>query len=430
MITRRRFTTGTALAAALGLTASACGNEGGGGGTADGPVDLRMTVWTADEDQLALFQEIADEYVAAHPETVSSVVFETIPFEDYTTAVTTQLSGGNAPDLAWIFESNAPEFVSSGALVEVGETLQGADGYEYDDIDPAALSLWQQEEGLFAYPFSNSPFCMFLNTTRLQESEQDDLVEVFEAGEWTFETAMEVSRASVEELGGAGLVVRDFDYANWENLATVYAAFGAEAWSEDGTQCGFTSEEMVQALTFLHDAAFETRAMPGPGDDVDFFAGQATMTITQISRASTLDDSFEWDVLPLPAGPAGQQNVVGQAGIGVLADGQAPEVAADFLAHFTTPDSARKLAQYFPPPRVSLLTADTLGAANPMFSEDQLQRAVIDGITGALTKPAHARFAELQTTVRSALDPLWTAEADIPAVLEDVCTAAQPLLES
>jgi multiple sugar transport system substrate-binding protein len=389
-----------------------------------------MTVWTADEAQLALFQEIADEYVSAHSDTVSGVTFETIPFEDYTTALTTQLSGGNAPDLAWIFESNAPEFVRSGALVEVGETLQGADGYEYDDIDEAALALWQGEDGLYAYPFSNSPFCMFLNTSRLDEAGQDDLVAAFEAGDWTFDLALDVSAGTVEKLDGAGFIVRDFDYANWENLASVYAAFGAEAWNPEGTQCGFASAEMTEAMTFLHDAAFTTGAMPGPGEEIDFFAGQATMTITQISRASNLDGSFEWDVLPLPAGPAMQQNVVGQAGIGVLADGQSPEIAADFLAHFTSPDSARKLAQYFPPPRVSLLTVDVLADANPQFSEEQLQRAVIDAITGSITKPAHANFAELQTTVRSALDPMWKDGADVAAVLDEVCTAAQPLLEA
>ena len=183
-------------------------------------------------------------------------------------------------------------------------------------------------------------------------------------------------------------------------------------------------------MTFLHEAAFETGAMPGPGSEIDFFAGQATMTITQISRASSLDGSFEWEVLPLPAGPATQQNVVGQAGIGVLAQSQAPEIAADFLAHFTNPENAAKLAEYFPPPRVSLPTAETLREGNPMFTEDQLQRAVIDGIIDSITKPAHANFAELQTTVRSAMDPLWTKSADIPGVLEEVCTSIQPLLES
>lgn len=430
MITRRQFTTGAATAAALGLTTTACGNNSGGGDTPDGPVELRMTVWTADESHLALFQEIADAYVEENPDTVSAVTFETLPFDDYTTTLTTQLSGGNAPDLAWIFESSAPEFVQSGALVEVGSTLQETDGYEFDDIDTAALSLWQSEDGLFAYPFSNSPFCMFLNTDRLNEAGQPDQVAAFDAGEWTFENAMAVSQATVDQLDGAGFVVRDFGYETWENLATVYAGFGAAAWSEDGTQCQFTEEPMVEAMTFLHEAAFETGAMPGPGSEIDFFAGQATMTITQISRASSLDGSFEWEVLPLPAGPATQQNVVGQAGIGVLAQSQAPEIAADFLAHFTNPENAAKLAEYFPPPRVSLLTAETLREGNPMFTEDQLQRAVIDGIIDSITKPAHANFAELQTTVRSAMDPLWTKSADIPGVLDEVCTSIQPLLES
>ena len=81
MITRRQFATGTTLTAALGLTATACGSDGGD--AADGPVELRMTVWTADEKHLALFQEIADEYIADHGDAVSGVTFESIPFEDY-----------------------------------------------------------------------------------------------------------------------------------------------------------------------------------------------------------------------------------------------------------------------------------------------------------------------------------------------------------
>jgi hypothetical protein len=32
--------------------------------------------------------------------------------------------------------------------------------------------------------------------------------------------------------------------------------------------------------------------------------------------------------------------------------------------------------------------------------------------------------------VRSALDPMWKDGADVAAVLDEVCTAAQPLLEA
>ncbi|MGO2741470.1 MAG: ABC transporter substrate-binding protein, partial [Cellulosimicrobium funkei] len=137
----RRRLVGAPLAAggvALALVLTACSGGGddvaGEPSTPSEPVELRMTVWTADETQLAQFQEIADAYVAENPDLVSGVTFETIPFEDYTTSLTTQLAGGNAPDLAWILESYAPEFVASGALVDVGPKLQETEGDAYDDL--------------------------------------------------------------------------------------------------------------------------------------------------------------------------------------------------------------------------------------------------------------------------------------------------------
>ncbi|MBF6842289.1 sugar ABC transporter substrate-binding protein, partial [Acinetobacter baumannii] len=67
-----------ALAVLLVGSLAACGSTddddstGGSNATPDSPVDLRMTVWTADESQLALFDEIAADYIEANPETVAS----------------------------------------------------------------------------------------------------------------------------------------------------------------------------------------------------------------------------------------------------------------------------------------------------------------------------------------------------------------------
>lgn len=415
--------------AAAALTLAGCSSSPTETDTPDEPVELRMTVWTADETQLGLFQDIADAYVAANPDLVSGVTFESIPFEDYTTTLTTQLAGGNAPDMGWILESYAPEFVQSGALVDLAPTLEETDGYAYDDLLESSLALWQQDDGLFAYPFSNSPFAMFVNTDQLSAAGQDDPAGLVASGDWTFDAARDMSAAAAEESGKQGLVVRDFEYQAWENLATVWNGWGAAPWSDDGTQCTLADQDMVDAMTWIHNATFDDDAMPQPGTTADFFAGDAAMTITQISRASSLDDSFEWDLVPMPAGPAGQQNVIGQAGIGVFANAEHPTIAADFLAHFTNPENAEKLATYFPPPRESLLNSETLASANPNLSEDQLQAVVVDGIQDAVTKPTHANFAKLQDTVRSELDAMWSADADVESVLDDTCDAIAPLLE-
>jgi multiple sugar transport system substrate-binding protein len=421
---KRKVWAGAAAALAGALALSACGN---GNDTSNGPISLRMTVWTANEAHLALFKEIADEYIAAHPN-VASITFDPLPFDTYTTALTTQIAGGNAPDLAWIFENSAPDFVTSGALVPLSAKLSSMDGYEYDDLAEAPLRLWQHEGELYAYPFSTSPFGMFVNNDLLAAAGQPTAAELVAAGEWTWDRVIEAAAAVHAATGKTGLVIRDFEYRNWDNLSTFFGGWGAKAWSEDGSRCGFTDPEMVEAMTTLHEAIFVKQALPGPGTTADFFAGEAAMTVTQISRASLLDDSFAWDLVPLPAGPAGQYAVIGQAGLGVLKQSAHADVAVDFLAFFTNPENSAKLAQFFPPPRQSLLNAETLAKTNPKLTPEQLQTVVIDGISTGVVKPSHAGAAELAQEVRAALDPLWTPDADVASVLADVCSRIQPLL--
>ncbi|MEU4565188.1 sugar ABC transporter substrate-binding protein [Micromonospora sp. NPDC023956] len=421
---RIRLTAVVALTALLGLTA--CG--GADSAESDGPVTLRMTTWSANEAHLKLFNEIAAEYLATNPK-VTKITFDPIPFENYTTTLTTQIAGGNPPDLAWVLENSAPDFVSSGALVPLDDTLKNTDGYTFDELAPAATKLWKADGRLYAYPFSTSPFGVFVNTDLVKAAGAKSPAELIAAGQWTWENALATAAAVNAKSGKAGLVVRDFDYKGWDFLSTVWTGWGARAWSEDGKTCGFDSPEMVEAMTFLHKGIFVDKALPGPGTTADFFAGEAGLTVTQISRASLLtDQKFGWDLVPLPAGPKGEYAVIGQGGMGVLKKGRHAEAAAAFLAYLTNPANSAKLAQFFPPPRTSQLTAATLAKTNPLLSPEQLQKVVIDGIAEGVVKPSHTGQAELSQAVRAALDPLWKADADVRRVLGGVCSSIRPLL--
>jgi multiple sugar transport system substrate-binding protein len=423
---RARITAAVAAVALLGLSA-ACGS-GDGGAADDGPITLRMTTWSANEAHVKLFNEIADEYRRTHPE-VTAITFDAIPFESYTTTLTTQIAGGNPPDLAWVLENAAPDFVSSGALLPLDDTLSDADGYHFAELAPAATKLWQVDGKLYGYPFSTSPFGIFVNTDLVKAAGQRSPAELIAANQWTWENAAKLAAAVNAKSGKAGLVIRDFDYKGWDNLSTLWTGWGAEAWSADGKTCGFDKPEMVDALTFLHDATFRDKAFPGPGTTADFFAGEAGMTVTQISRASLLKDGkFGWDLVPLPTGPKGAYAVIGQGGLGVLKKGKHADAAADFLAFFTNPANSAKLAQFFPPPRTSQLNVDTLAKTNPLLKPAQLEAVVIDGISKGVVKPSHTGQAELSQAVRSALDPLWKPDADVAAVLGGVCGAIKPLL--
>ncbi|MDY7088281.1 MAG: sugar ABC transporter substrate-binding protein [Actinomycetota bacterium] len=409
----RRLLCGIATVALLGsLTACGGGDDSGSGG----PITLRMTTWSSNPAHVQLFDSIAADYKTSHPDV--TVKFDALPFDNYTTTVTTQIAGGNAPDIAWILEGSAPDFVASGALEPLDDSIENA-----ADLAPAATALWQQDGKLMAYPFSTSPFGVFVNTDLLEQAG------VAMPTEWTWENAVSAASAVARKTGKQGLVIRDFDYKDWTNLATVYRGWGAEAWTTDGKTCGFDQPPMADAMTFLHKAIFTGKALPAPGVAADFFAGESAMTIAQISRASLLkEDGFGWTLVPLPAGPSGEYSVIGQGGLGVLKKGKNAAAAAEFVKFFTSPANSEKLAQFFPPPRKSQLNAETLAKANPLLKPDQLQDVVVDGIAAGVVKPSHTGSAEINQAVRAGLDPLWKPDADISGVLRGVCTAITPLL--
>ncbi|MDX6279853.1 MAG: multiple sugar transport system substrate-binding protein, partial [Kribbellaceae bacterium] len=308
-LTRRVF--GTAAVGSMVLALVACG--GGSSPAAESPdgVDLRMTVWTSNKDQLAMFDSIADAYRAEHPG-VRRITFDSLPFADYNSTLTTQIAGGNTPDLAWMGDISH-DLIAAKALVPLTDKLKGTAGWEYGDLVDSVTAEFSRDGELYAYPFSNSPFALYVNNDLLAKAGQ-----TVGKGQLSWEQVSKIGGAVNAKTGKAGFVIRDFDYSGWNMLGTVWPGWGASAWNEDGTQCGMNSDQMVSAFQFLHDAIYVDKSMPGPGVKADFFAGDSAFTVAQVSRAALLDGAFKYSIYPLPTGPAGKYSVIGQAGVGVL----------------------------------------------------------------------------------------------------------------
>ncbi len=423
---RRLIAAAAITTATLALTACSAGDEP----KSSGPVALRMTTWSGSEKHKALFDEIANAYIAAHPDKVSSVKFEAIP-TDYFPAVTTQLAGGDAPDLIWVAEAYAQEFVSSGVLADLAPAFSSTEGYHVDDLVPAAMSLWKSDKAIYAYPFSTSPFGIYVNLDLLTKAGQPNPRDLIASGDWTWDrlTAIAAAAGASQHVAGLQLSVdKPYDQPN-DAIMPIGLDWGARPWSEDGTTCQYNSPESVSFFQWFHQHVYGDKAIPGPGETADFATGKAVFRMGQLSMSAGLSDSFKWDFVPTPSGPKGSIPVIGQGAIGVAAKSKNPSVAADFLAYLTNPTNAAKLAQFFPPPRKSLLNVATLKAAAPALTEQQIQTVVIDQALNGTTKIGHANMSKMADTIRAGLDGLWKPDADVPAVLSDLCSQIAPELK-
>ena len=168
MNTAKKLFSAAALTASIGLVAAGCAAsppEPVKTEAAPGSVDLRMSVWTSNEDQLALFDSIAEAYKTDHPD-IGSITFESLPFADYNTTLTTQIAGGNAPDLAWMGDLSK-DLIAADALVPLTDKLEATKGWDYDDLLGSVTAEFSVDDELYAYPFSNSPFALYVNADLL-----------------------------------------------------------------------------------------------------------------------------------------------------------------------------------------------------------------------------------------------------------------------
>lgn len=388
--------------------------------------ELRFTVWTGSSAHLNMLNSIAASYTAEHPDV--TVKFETIPFADYVQKITLQLAGGNPPDLGWLLESSAPTFAQAGVLQDVGERLRNTEGYDFGDLSHTAMDLWQNDGAVYGVPFSTSPFIVYYNKTLYDAAglETPELLAV--KGEWTWER-LKTDAAALKSDGVWGFQSVDgqgYDSRVLQNLIPIIRSYGGNAWDENG--CGFASDASVQAVSLYHDMVFGDASAVPPGEQGDFFTGNAALTITQLSRVSKLADAgFEWGLAPLPMGPVEHASVIGQAAVVTFAAGKNTEIAADFLAHMTNPENVMIMAEFFPPARQSVLDSDGFLSSNPAVSPEQME-IVASGIASGEVAPSHVNYPQINSAMRPKFDALWSADADIKAVLEGVCEAIEPLL--
>jgi multiple sugar transport system substrate-binding protein len=364
-----------------------------------------------------------------------TVKFESLAQDDYAAKISLQLAGGDPPDMGWLLETMAANWIKAGALVDLGPKLKATAGYDFADLTPKAMGFWVRGDAVYAIPFSTSPFFTIYNADLFKAAGVDTPDVQIKNKTWTFENMAKAAKTIVDKnpKGTWGFSSPDglnlYTVNLWINTTPFVRAYGGELWSDDYTTCMMNKKEAVTGLQLFQNMILVDKTVPPPGETAAFTAGNVGMSFGQLSRLGALKDAkFKWGFAPMPSGPAGWNPTIGQAAIGVFKAGKNAAVAADFAAFITNKDNVTKLATFWPPARLSVLNAEVVAKNNPTLDPASVKASITDSILAGKVVSSHPDFAKVELAARPFFDKIWVKDGKVQDQMDAACKALLPFL--
>ena len=191
---------------------------------------------------------------------------ETLGFADYFTKLTTQIAGGNMPDVIQMGYGVMFEYINNGAIVPLDDYV--GKSLDVSKIDQSALDAGTVDGKLYAVSIgANSHVAMY--NTRLYEAAGIKVGENFDPFGWTYDDVARIGKAIKNATGIPGT---DDNTADYQNFSDFVGQKGASMFTDGQyTVPQAVVEEYWAIWKMIRDAgatvpAEETAALAGVAD--------------------------------------------------------------------------------------------------------------------------------------------------------------------
>jgi multiple sugar transport system substrate-binding protein len=426
------------------LAACAGGESNSGGGNGEGAssgneaksntdgsapkkdVKLTMSVWS--EARVETYQALAEEYKALNPHV--SVEVMSIPFADYQQKLSIMAASKTAPDIAWLAERMAPQFLKNDQLLDISSYVQDDPDYDFADIIPSTLEIFQHNGGLYGIPFSTPPHVIFYNKTMFESKGLKTPLELFNEGNWTYEELQKTAAALSDPNQGVFGATFGVNTKLWSDyLFGIVWAMGGEVFNEDMSAFTLNSEIGVNVLNY-YKQLLESRSHPSIGSQITFDGGKLGMSLENVTNTSKYRDKvdFDWDIAPVPTGAGGHPVALGFAGYSVFKSEQQEE-AAKFIKFLTNKENASTIADFFVPQRKSILNSDDYLNLYAHPSAETMKVAAYDRMDNGRIRPGHPNWVQIDEQIAANFDAFLTGIITAEEALKLMEQAVNPLLK-
>ena len=265
---------------------------------------------------------------------------ETSSYQDVLVA---EIEAGTAPDVFWIPGTDIARFASRGLILNLADLAAADENFSADNFYAGPMGFLQTSvEGddpvLWGLPRDVSTFAIYYNADLFDEAGLD-----YPGGEgWDWDRFLESAEA-IDDLGdeikGYGM------NAWWAPWGWFVNSAGSSFFNEDYTACGLSNDATVTGLEFALDVLDHSVAW-GSDSEPPFLAG--TVGMFQNGRWATpgviSNADFNWNVAPLPEGPAGPSNWLFWGAYVVNVNTEHPEEAWDLVTRLTSAEIQGSIA--------------------------------------------------------------------------------------
>ncbi len=399
------------LLVSAALTACGSGDSGSSdGGKASGEITVRVYPLKSEEDDGTFWATQVEAFKKVNPDI--TVKIDVQPWKDRETSLVTQITGGNAPDVAYMIPDELRAFQAKGALDPMPDTIS-KDGYRPTALDAATVdgTLYGAPVLMSVLPGTCDKKVLAAAGVTTPPATWDDLMELGP----TFKAK--------------GFYTTTIDASNAAALNTTYYPWvwqaGGDVFDKSG-KLTVDSEPAREALSYLTELVEKGYAPKSEATTV-VPLDQSTMAKRQVAcvfqlQPALLADQWGDDRLVIPPLKNKAQKAYGTVGsLTILKGAKNKSAAAEWIKFVTTPEVMAKvdeLGGFYAPKESTPLeyAAGTVDAETAKY------------LDMTYSGPPVAKAREIQAVVAPEVQAAVLRQKSPDQALKDAAGAARQIL--
>lgn len=225
--------------------------------------------------------------------------------EDYSEWISQQALSGDMCDVFMVISNDLATFSDVGILENLSSYIESDPSFDESVYFSSSYQSGQVNNVQYALPYESVPTLMYVNRTLL-ESEGIKVPDQ----NWTWEDFYEICEKMTKDTDGDGVLDQFGQYGyTWENAIH---SNGAKIFNEEGTESLLQEDKVFDAIEFMRKLERLNKGQKVTSEMFD--RGQVVFCPMSFSEYRAYKpypwsvkkySSFEWDCIPMPAGPSG-----------------------------------------------------------------------------------------------------------------------------